>query len=61
MLSGFYKQPEMGLGQKLLHINWGLVLILSMIGAIGGAMLYSAGGGRFGHRGNWCVLGLALF
>ncbi|MBT3792232.1 MAG: rod shape-determining protein RodA [Rhodospirillales bacterium] len=47
MLSGFYKQPEMGLGQKLLHINWGLVLILSMIGAIGVAMLYSAGGGSF--------------
>ncbi len=45
MLSGFYKQPEMTLGEKLSEINWGLVGILTVIACIGFVMLYSAGNG----------------
>ena len=35
------------LGTKLLHINWGLVLIICLITAIGIALLYSAAGGNW--------------
>jgi len=47
MLSGFYKQPEMTLGEKLAEINWGLVGILTVIACVGFFMLYSAGNGSF--------------
>jgi rod shape determining protein RodA len=45
MLSGFYRQPEMTLGEKLAEVNWGLIATLSVIAAIGFAMLYSAASG----------------
>ncbi len=41
------RSPEMSLGEKLWQVNWGLLLLLAMIGAIGFAVLYSAAGGRF--------------
>jgi rod shape determining protein RodA len=47
MLSGFYKQPEMTLGEKLAEVNWGLVAILTVIACVGFVMLYSAGNGSF--------------
>ena len=47
MLSGFYKQPEMTIGQKLAEMNWGLVALLTLISSIGFVMLYSAGNGSF--------------
>ena len=37
--------PRMRLGEKLWQVNWVLVLIICAIGAIGFAMLYSAGNG----------------
>jgi rod shape determining protein RodA len=39
------RQPEMPLGRKLLEINWGLVLLLSLLAGVGCVMLYSAAGG----------------
>ena len=39
------RQPEIPLGRKLLEINWGLVLLLSLLAAVGCVMLYSAAGG----------------
>jgi rod shape determining protein RodA len=47
MLSGFYKQPEMTIGQKLAEMNWGLIALLTLISSIGFVMLYSAGNGSF--------------
>lgn len=41
------RSPEMTLGEKLWQVNWGLLLLLSLIGAVGFAVLYSAAGGRF--------------
>ena len=38
--------PELTLGQKIWHLNWGLVLLLGLLGAFGCAMLYSAAGGK---------------
>lgn len=43
--SGFH--PEVNLKQKFLHINWGLVLLICLIAAIGISALYSAGNGDF--------------
>jgi len=40
-------QTGMSLGQKILHLNWGLVLLLTMIAVIGFAALYSAASGNF--------------
>jgi rod shape determining protein RodA len=40
------RAPEMSFGEKLWQINWGLVLLLSLIAGIGFAVLYSAAGGR---------------
>lgn len=37
----------MSLGQKLLHVNWGLLLIVTMIAGLGFTALYSAAGGNF--------------
>jgi rod shape determining protein RodA len=36
-----------GFGEKIWRINWGLVLVLTAIAAIGTVALYSAAGGRF--------------
>jgi len=43
---------ELTLRQKLWQINWSLVLLIAMIGMVGVAMLYSAGGDRFSGRGS---------
>jgi rod shape determining protein RodA len=45
MLSGFYKTPEMTVGEKLAAVNWGLILLLTVIAGIGFVMLYSAANG----------------
>ena len=34
-------------GEKLWRINWGLILVLTAIAAVGTVALYSAAGGRF--------------
>ncbi len=47
MLSGFYKQPEMTVGEKLAEVNWGLIAILTTIACVGFIMLYSAANGSF--------------
>ena len=39
--------PRLTLAQKLAQINWGLVLLISLVAAIGFVTLYSAGGGSF--------------
>ncbi len=39
------RDPEMSLGEKLRQINWGLVVLASLIAGIGFAMLYSAANG----------------
>ncbi|HEX6138994.1 MAG TPA: FtsW/RodA/SpoVE family cell cycle protein, partial [Candidatus Limnocylindria bacterium] len=40
--------PEpIGFGEKLWRINWGLVLVLTLIAGIGVVALYSAAGGHF--------------
>src|SRR5688572_31993664 len=55
-----------GFGEKIWRINWGLVLVLTAIAAVGALALYSAAGGRFEpwagrHAMRYCVaLGLAL-
>ncbi len=40
------RTPEMSLGEKLWQINWGLLLLLALIGGVGFAVLYSAAGGK---------------
>ena len=40
-------QPRMTLGEKLLQMNWLLVLLVCGVSGIGFAMLYSAGNGSF--------------
>lgn len=44
---GFLSQPTMSLGQKLLHLHWLFVILLTLTASIGFAMLYSAAGGDF--------------
>lgn len=41
----FQRNPEMTFGQKVLQVNWGLVLLVTTLAAIGCAMLYSAANG----------------
>lgn len=38
-------QTEMTLRQRLWQINWSLIFLITVIGGVGIAMLYSAGGG----------------
>lgn len=45
LLSGYRNEPTFTLGQKLLQVNWVLVLLLCMLTGVGLLMLYSAGGG----------------
>jgi len=40
-------KPRQGIAEKLLSLNWGLVLLLGAIAAIGIAMLYSAANGAW--------------
>jgi len=40
-----HRQPGVSTGQKLLQVNWVLVLLLSLLCGAGLLMLYSAGGG----------------
>ncbi len=40
-----FRNPEMSLGEKLWQVNWGLVVLILMVAAIGVAMLYSAANG----------------
>ncbi|HEX9173134.1 MAG TPA: rod shape-determining protein RodA [Telluria sp.] len=40
------RTPEMSLAEKLWQVNWGLLLLLALIGMVGFAVLYSAAGGR---------------
>jgi rod shape determining protein RodA len=42
-----YAGPRQRLAEKLVNLNWGLVLLLGMIGGIGIAMLYSAANGAW--------------
>ena len=37
----------LGMADKLLDVNWGLVLLISIIASAGIAMLYSVAGGHF--------------
>ncbi|MDH3475444.1 MAG: rod shape-determining protein RodA [Rhodospirillales bacterium] len=64
------RNPQLRLGQKAAQLNWGLVLVVALLGAIGCAMLYSAANGsmdpwasrqllRFG-AGMVLLLGVAL-
>jgi rod shape determining protein RodA len=44
-LAGFNRNPEFTLAQKFLQVNWGLILLISVLAAIGCVMLYSAADG----------------
>ena len=44
-VSPFNRNPEMSLGQKVLQINWGLVLLVCALAGVGCVMLYSAANG----------------
>ena len=37
----------LSIGEKMFEINWGLVMLITMIACVGFAMLYSAAGGHF--------------
>lgn len=39
------RNPELTLGQKVLSLNWGLVLVITLLSCVGFAMLYSAANG----------------
>ena len=43
----FTSRSEMGLGEKLSNLSWGLVLLVWAIAAIGILLLFSAGGGSW--------------
>ncbi|HEY9079472.1 rod shape-determining protein RodA [Magnetovibrio sp.] len=44
---GLLSQPKVSIGQKLLHLHWLFVILLTLTASIGFAMLYSAAGGDF--------------
>ncbi|MCW8916570.1 MAG: rod shape-determining protein RodA [Magnetovibrio sp.] len=44
---GLLSQPKFSIGQKLLHLHWLYVILLTITASIGFAMLYSAAGGDF--------------
>lgn len=41
------RRGEMSILQKLMQVNWGLVLLITIIASVGFAALYSAAGGSF--------------
>ena len=43
-MSRLSTSDHLGLGDKLRHLNWGMIALIVMIGLIGVALLYSAGG-----------------
>jgi rod shape determining protein RodA len=43
----FERRREYTVGQKLLQVNWGLVLVVAVLSGAGFAMLYSAANGSF--------------
>ncbi len=47
MRLGSAQQEPLTLGQKLWQLNWGLVLLLALLTAVGAAMLYSAAGAQW--------------
>lgn len=47
MHSNSLNPPELTLGIKLQQINWGLILLLTLIASVGFAMLYSAANGSW--------------
>lgn len=60
-------QEGMTLGQKLLQLNWGLVLLVTVLSCVGFAALYSAAGGHFApwasrqmFRFVFCLLGMIV-
>ncbi|MGH6719047.1 MAG: rod shape-determining protein RodA [Alphaproteobacteria bacterium] len=56
-LRDFHRQ-SLSVGQKLGRMSWGLVVVLTLLGSIGGAMLYSAANG---HMMPWVVPQMARF
>jgi rod shape determining protein RodA len=44
MSRSFSQSDTLSVGEKILAINWGLVLLIALVSGIGIAMLYSAGG-----------------
>ena len=54
----------LSIGEKLLEVNWGLVLLIAVIACVGFAMLYSVAGGNFDPWANKqmlrFVIGLVL-
>ena len=44
---GLSTPAPIGFGEKIWRINWGLILVLTAIAAVGAVALYSAAGGRF--------------
>lgn len=46
MRAHWYSRNDLSIGRKLRDINWGLVLLITLIASIGFATLYSAGGGK---------------
>lgn len=46
MLGNFDFQSGPTLSEKIAHLNWGLIIMVTMVAAIGVAALYSAGGGN---------------
>jgi rod shape determining protein RodA len=46
-LDSMNRRGEMGLGEKLAHLSWGLILLVVTIAGIGVLLLYSAGGGHW--------------
>lgn len=51
-------QKSQSLGQKMAHLNWGIVILLTLIVSIGAASLYSAAGG---HVSPWASRQAARF
>ncbi len=47
MTSAIRIQSNQSLWEKIIHLNWGLVLVIVLISSIGFAALYSAAGGSF--------------
>src|SRR5690606_9682173 len=58
------RRGEMSLMQKLVQVNWGLVLLIATIASVGFTALYSAAGGSFepwaGRQMVRFAVGLAL-
>src|SRR5271154_1756120 len=63
-MSRLSSSDHLTLGDKLRHLNWGLVAIIVAIGLIGVALLYSAGGRNWepwaGAQLSRFVIGLGL-